>query len=126
MNYYMKSFANWGLGTLFALSLMGTNALAAQRLQLPHELGLLRTIDLSHTTITVTNPRTHAVWGFVWNDQTRFFDQRMPIIAKDLKIGERILVRYVSENHGNMKLAKIIRVLPAHHAAMSHMRMNKG
>jgi hypothetical protein len=122
----MKSIAKWGFGALCALSLMGTNTLAAQSHQLAHELGSLRTIDLSHTTITVVNPRIHAVWGFVWNDQTEFLDQGKPIVAKDLKAGERILVRYVSEDQGNVKLAKVIRVLPVHHAALNHPPMHKG
>ncbi len=121
----VKSWIKWGVGAMCALSLMGANAAAAGHMGLRREVGTLKSIDVDHTAITVTDPHTHSILGFVWDHQTRFLDRGKTVTAKDLTPGERVLVRYRREDQGNVLLAKVIRVLPAHAATHGHSAVQK-
>jgi hypothetical protein len=63
--------------------------------------GKITSIDPSQKSLTVRNKKKNMDSRFQWTDQTTFTNDRKSIAPSELKVGESLIVSYVTENDLN-------------------------
>src|SRR5262245_48607681 len=71
--------------------------------------GKLTKIDLAGHQLTVHNSRDNIDTTFGWNDQTGFLQNKKSITARDLQVGQSLIVAYVVDNSVNQATKVTVR-----------------
>ncbi|MCG3205891.1 MAG: hypothetical protein KCHDKBKB_02614 [Elusimicrobia bacterium] len=93
--------------TLVSLGIFATNLIQAAEKPAAFSgadrfYGKITAIDHNQKNLTVHNTKQKMDARFEWSDQTAFISKKKPISVTELKVGQSLIVGYVTENNTHL------------------------
>lgn len=89
--------------SLIAVAAIAVSTLHAVEKTAPNQrfYGKITSIDHNQKNVTVHNSKQDKDTRFQWNEQTTVISDRQPIAPTELKVGQSLMVSYITENDLN-------------------------